>query len=232
MNNEARITQLAQSIYLAKNNRYNDVDGDELTQFLDITIDWVNQYIEELEMEADWNYVRQNSYLLGTAYSANTTSFALPDEINRLVFSPYRDLTIRQDGSTVATFKMVRPSQIANPSDPETGDRATVIGRNVILSRPLNENEIGGTVHADVVEFIPRLTRQDVRMLDIVTPKQLIVLGVAKNATLPDIVQGGISPSLTQKYADLLRKAVAENDLTSEADSASSEDFSFVRGVW
>lgn len=229
---EEAILALAQSIYLAKNNRYNDVDGTEQTEFIDQTIDWVNQYIEELEMEADWNYVRTNNYTLGTIATVDSTTFALPDEIQRLVVSPYRDLTISQDGSVVSTFRLVSPDQIADPENPEVLDRATVIGRNVVLSRPLKDTEVGGTVKADVVSFIPRLSRTDVDMLELVQPKQLIILGVAKNATLPDIVQGGISPSLTQKYADLLEKAVMKNNATSDVNEIPREDFSYVSGVW
>jgi hypothetical protein len=57
MTPEEEITALAQSIYLTMYNRYNDVTGTELTAFLTKTIDWVNQFTQELEVEADWNYL-------------------------------------------------------------------------------------------------------------------------------------------------------------------------------
>lgn len=228
---DTTILKLAQSIYLAKNNKYNDVDGDEQLDFIEQTIDWVNQFIEELEEEADWNYVTSPRMELGTVLSAGTASFALPDDVNRLVVSPYRDLVIKHDGSVVSTFKLVKPNQIADPSDPEVADRATVVGRNVIFSRPFKEHEVGGKVEADAVLYIPRLAHDNVEMLDLVKPKQLIILGVAKNATLPDIVQGGISPSLTQKYADLLDKALKKNSATSDVSMMPREDFSYIGGV-
>ena len=229
---ETAILQLAQSIYLAKNNRYNDVDGDEQTEFINQTIDWVNQYREELENEADWNYVRINSYLVGTIAAAGEQSFVLPNNIQRLVVSPYRDLVLEQDGSVIATFRVVAPNQIVDPEDPETRDRVTLIGKNVIFSRPFKDHEVGAQVRVDVVQHIPELTLTDITMINMVKPKILIILGVAKNATLPDIVQGGISPSLGQKYAEELRKAKERNDATSEVYEVPREDFSQYGGVY
>ncbi len=229
---ETAILQLAQSIYLAKNNRYNDVDGDEQTEFINQTIDWVNQYREELENEADWNYVRINSYLVGTIAAAGEQSFVLPNNIQRLVVSPYRDLVLEQDGSVIATFRVVAPNQIVDPEDPETRDRVTLIGKNVIFSRPFKDYEVGAEVRVDVVQHIPELTLTDITMINMVKPKILIILGVAKNATLPDIVQGGISPSLGQKYAEELRKAKERNDATSEVYEVPREDFSQYGGVY
>lgn len=229
--NEEKILALAQSIYLARNNRYNDVEGEELNEFIKESLDWINQFIEELELEADWNYVRENNSTLGTVTSKNT-SFLLPDEVRTLVVSPYRDVTVSQDGSVVSRFRLVSPNQIADPNNLGSEDRATVVGRTLIFSRSFTDAELGGTVKADVINFIPRLSRTDISMLDLVSPRQLIVLGVAKNASLPDIVQGGISPSLAQKYSDLLQKAVLENNLTSEPDDLLTDDMSFIRGVW
>lgn len=124
------------------------------------------------------------------------------------------------------------PNQIANPTNPETRDRATIVGRQVILSRPLTEEEAGGELYADAVKYIPRLSRDNVEMLDLVEPQQLIVLGVAKNWSLPDIVQGGISPNLAQKYNDLLQLALAKNNETSQAYDAIGDDFSYIGGIW
>ena len=229
---ETEILKLAQKIYLAEFNRYNDVDGEEADEFIDQTIDWVNQFIPELELEADWNYLRENSAELGTITAAGITSFPIPDGVRKLVISPYRDVTISQDGSVVARFKLVNANQISDPNDPDTSDRATVVGRSVVFSRAFTEQEIGGVVAADVINAMPELARDDTELLELIKPLQLVVLGVAKNATLPDIVQGGISPSLTQKYADLLQRAVAENNATSDSSFAPREDFNFIRGVW
>lgn len=230
--NEEAILKLAQSIYLAKNNRYNDVDGTERDEFIDQTIDWVNQYKEELETETDWNYLRVPDYTLGVIEAVGEQSFVLPNEFQRLVVSPYRDLVLKQDGSTIATFRVVNPNQIVDPEDPETRDRVTLIGRTVVFSRPFREHEVGAEVHVDVVQYIPELSRDDISMIAMVKPKILIILGVAKNATLPDIVQGGISPSLGQKYAEELRKAKERNDATSEVYEIPREDFSQYGGVY
>lgn len=229
---QTRILALAQSIALARAGRYRDVEDDELDEFLAQTVDWTNQFIQELEMEADWNYVRENNYGIDISLVEGSSTFFLPIEVQRLVISPDRDLSILQDGSVISTFRLVSPNQISNPSDHYSGDRATLIGRNLVLSRPITESEVGGTLRADVVLYIPRLAMDNVEMLDLVEPQQLIVLGVAKNWSLPDIVQGGVSPSLTQKYADLLNKSVAKNNETAQAYEASGEDYSYIGGVW
>lgn len=226
------LTALAQSIYLVMYNRYNDVEGDELTTFIAKTVDWVNQYTPELELEADWNYLRTNGNLISTIVDPAIQAYDLPATVRKAVVSPYRDVTISFDGSVVSTFKMVNPSQIADPTDPETKDRATVINRTLVLSRPLTAEEVGGELRCDTIDFMPQLTTDDTTLLSLVQPKQLIILGVAKNSTLPDIVQGGISPSIAQKYGDLLKKAVMENNESADASDIPREDLSFIRGVY
>jgi hypothetical protein len=226
------LTALAQSIYLVEYNRYNDVDGSELTDFIAKTIDWVNQFTQELELEADWNYLRTKDALISTIFDRTIQAYDLPEEARTVVVSPYRDATISFDGAVVSTFAMVSPSNIADPTNPDTHDRATVINRQLILSRPLTENEVGGELRCDTINFMPQLTTTDTTLLSLVQPKQLIVLGVAKNATLPDIVQGGISPSIAQKYSDLLKKAVSANNESATAMEVPREDFSFIRGVY
>lgn len=226
------LTNLAQSIYLATYNRYNDVTGDELTAFIAKTVDWVNQFTPELELEADWNYLRTNDNLISKVYNKTTQSYDLPDDVRTVVYSPYRDVTISFDGAVVSTFTLVSPSNIADPTNPETQDRATVINRKLVFSRPFKDEEVGGDIRCDTISFMPQLTTTDTTLLSLVQPKQLIILGVAKNTTLPDIVQGGISPSLAQKYNDLLKKAVMANNETAMAGEAPREDLSFIRGVY
>jgi hypothetical protein len=72
----------------------------------------------------------------------------------------------------------------------------------------------------------------DTTLLDTVTPIQLIVLGVLKNQILPDIVQGGLTPSFTQKYADLLQKTIQQNNESADADDADRDNFSNIGGTW
>ena len=236
MDERSRILKLAQSIYLAKNNRYNDVEGEEEDEFVLQTIDWVNQWIDEVEIETNWNYVRRNHADLGPVLEGDD-SIALPPEVRTLVVSPYRDLVISHDGAVVARFQIVSPNQLTAPaSEGVVEDRVALIGRRVFFSRNITASESSGRVLADVIDYIPRLSldtgAETVEAIDLITPTQLIVLGVAKNATLPDIVQGGTSPSHTQKYNDLLAKAVAENDRTSQAYQVDRENFSYIGGIW
>lgn len=236
MDNDSRITALAQDIYIARHNQKNDVTGTDLTDFLDQTISWVNQFIPEIEKEADWNFVRTNDDTrIGTVTLGTTISYALPDAIRKLVINPHRDVTIRQDSTIVSTFKLVNPNQQSDPNDHDLRNRATVLRRKIIFSRPLLATEVGGTITADTIEFIPVLSHIDVSLLDIldVNPdiRQLFVLGVLKNQILADIVQGGLAPSFTTKYSSLLKECVAENNGSAAADDQDRENFSWVSGV-
>lgn len=232
MTPDEKIAALGQSINLVKFGRYKDVEGEELTDFILETIDWVNQFTPELELEANWNYLRTNNDLIGTVSDTSIVEYPLPDGIRTVAFSPYRPLTISFDGSVVSHFAMVDANQIANPSDPYTDDRATLINGTIILSRPLTANELNGEIRCDTIASMPKLSLTNTELLDIVKPLQLIILGVAKNAILPNVVQGGITPSLTQKYGDLLKLAIADNNRTATTYDAVSEDFSYIRGVY
>lgn len=232
MTNIETITKLAQSAYLVVTGNYNDVEGSELTEFLDKTSDWCNQLTEEIELEADWNYLRTNDFSFGTVLAAGTQTIELPDEVRKIVTSPYRDLVLTQDGSTVARFKTVHPNQIADPSNPEARDRVTTINRTLVFSRPFTAEEVGAQISCDVLAPMPQLTMSDIEVLEIVKPYQLLVLGIAKNMSLPDLVRGGTSPSFVQKYNDLLQKAVLENNATAESYDIDRESLSFVTGIW
>lgn len=231
---EEEIFKLAQSIELARNNRYSEVDDDERTTFIDQTIDWVNQLGEELEREADWNYLRQPMALIGVVPAAGKVTMPLPTEVRKLTVSEYRDLVIMQDGTPVSRFTVVSPDKLTDPDSYgyDSESQVTVVGRTLVFSRELTEAEVGGDVLADVLRYMPKLSRADTALLSLVEPMQLIVLGVAKNSTLPDIVQGGISPSLVQRYNSLLKQAVAENNATAGAPDILGEDFGFIRGVF
>jgi hypothetical protein len=226
------ITKLAQSAYLAVTGNYNNVSGTALTTFLNKTIDWTNQFTNELELEADWNYLRQNDYNLGIVNSATQYSVPLPDEVRKIVVSPYRDLVLSYDGVIISRFRTVNPNQIADPRNPVTMDRVTQIGRNLVFSRAFTEEEVSATIQTDVINFMPELSLTDTDVLDLVQPHQLLILGLAKNISLPDLVRGGTSPSFVQKYNKLLRQAVMENNATAEAYEADRESFSYINGVW
>lgn len=228
---EQRILDFGQQIYLAKTgNRRELSDQEETDGFIDNTISWVNQFLPELEAEADWIYSREFNSIIGTA--TNDYRYPLAADVRKLPVSPYRDVTIRHDGSTVATFRLVSPDLISDPSEDYEYDRATVVDRTLVLSRYLTEAEQAGDVVADIIKFIPRMKRDDTTCLDLVQPLQLIVFGVLKNQLLTDPVKNVLVPTVTQKYGDLLRKAVAENNATADANSMPRENMGFVRGVW
>lgn len=236
MNNKTRIAQLAQEIYLARHNQYNDVSGADLDDLVNQTISWVNQFIPEIEKKADWNFVRTNDDpTIGIVSAGTTISYALPTSVRKLVISPHRDLTVRQDGSVVSSFKLVSPNQNGNPSEQDIRDRATVLKRKVIFSRALRDTEIGGTIVADTIAYIPQLSTLDGDLLDIFEDnpdiQQLFIFGVVKNQILNDIVQGGLTPSFALKFDAYLADCIKENNESADADDADRDSFGWVRGV-
>lgn len=233
--NDKRIAALAQDIYLARHNQKNDVSGTDLSDFLDQTISWVNQLIPEVQKKADWNCVRTNDATIGTVTVGTTISYSLPEDVRKLVINSSRDLTIRHDSSIVSTFKLVNPNQAYDPRDHDTRSRATVLKRMVIFSRPLNATEVSGKIVADTIGFFPPLSRTDTSLLDILDGdldfRQVFVLGVLKNQMLPDIVQGGLTPSFSQKYAEYLADCITENNLSADSDDVERESFGWVGGI-
>jgi len=235
MSNTDIMTEFAQDIYLIRNDVTSKATGDKLAALLSDTRRYINMWIDEFELEADWNVMRSNGFNLGTISSLTNRTIPITDAtIRTLVASPYRPLTISQDGTIISKFYVVKPDQIGDPSNPDTNDRATVIGRNIILSRDLTDQEMGGTINADIIYFFPRVSTDytDISVLSLITPPLLIKLGVAKTATLPNVIQGQLSPSYVQKYNDALTKAIAINNATADTDDALTEDFSFVSGVY
>lgn len=234
--NDTKIAALAQDIYLARHNETNDVTDADLTAFLDQTIGWVNQLIPEIEKKADWNFVRTNDDTsIGSVTDKTTISYALPSDIRKLVINPHRDLTIRQDGTVVSSFKLVNPNQSYDPTSYDIRDRATVLKRNIIFSRPLKDTEVGGSIIADTISYIPQLSHQDTSLLDLFDDnpdiRQLFVYGVLKNQILPDIVQGGLTPSFAQKFDAYLADCIAENNASADADDQDRDNFGWVGGV-
>lgn len=239
MTNEQRIEALAQDIYLARNNQKSDVTGDDLDAFIDQTIMWVNQLIPELEKKKiDWPFLRTNDAVIGTVVAPNVIAYPLPDGVRKLVINWQRDLTIRHDTTTVASFQLVNPNQQYNPRDPyEHRQRATVLRRQVIFSRPLTDLEVGGEIVADTIAKMPKLSRTDMALMDILDDeynddvRQIFIYGVLKNQILPDIVQGGLTPSYAQKFDQYLRDFIAEITDSADADDVDRESFAYVGGV-
>ena len=238
MTDEAVMKAFAQSVTLAMTGKQmdaDDLDSEDGDQFILELVDWTNQFVDEIELETDWNSVTELDKEIGIVASAIQT-FPLPVGSRKLGVHEHRPLRILQDGTAVSTWDVVRPAMISARRDGyPLNSRVTFVGKNIVFSRDLNDNELGGTVLADVVNKMPRLaytkgvegTPNDLSILELVEPRQLLVLGVAKNATLPNFVRGKISPSLVQKYADVLGKAVAENEATGTGDVYESEDMNY-----
>lgn len=230
---EQRILDLAQTIYLTSNGVYNDVDGQEQEDFIDMTINWINTFYPELELEADWTWLRTNDRLLDTPTTNAPVIYLAPD-IQRLAYSQLRDVTIRSltDNSVISTWEMVSPNQVYDPTACDNPNRIAVVSRKLVFSRALNSDEFNnGGIYADTIGYIPQLTRTDVASLDIVKPAQLIVLGVAKNQILPDVVNGALTPNYTQKYADMLKKAKDLDGQTTH-NLVVDSNYGFIRGVF
>lgn len=231
-----RIIDLAQQIYLVRHNIQNDVTGTELAEFLANTVMQVNQYLAELDKEAYWNWVRTNDYVVEASATTGDTSYTLPSTVRTVVRNPDRPLYLVKDGQIVSTWDIVSPNMVTNAATSDNPNRVTLIGKTLKLSRAITAQEDGATVYCDIVEYLPHLvdddTAEGVEVLDLVDPVELIILGVAKNQVLPDIVQGGLTPSYTVKYADLLNGTKAENDGSAIAENADGENYAYINGVW
>lgn len=226
------ITELAQKTYYAINGARNDDTGDDLTIFQDDFIMAFNLWKDEYETEAYWNSVRIDDYELATISDETTYSFELPDEYRSPVFDENKYLKFIIDGIVIAKFKMVDPNQRQVDDDLSRPDRATFVGRNVVLSRVPKAEEVGATIVLDVVEFIPDLTRTDSTALELIYSNQIAVLGIAKNQTLSDVTKVSLSPSFAQKYSNELNKALNINSASNELDTMRGEDHSNIGGIW
>ena len=240
------IKQFVNDVYLTKFNRFVDTlldaepDEDAVAEVQKVAR-WASMFAEELELERDmygqpinWNFLRDNDVDFGEINTLGQV-FTLPTEpvrYRKLAVSPYRPLSIMHDAAVVARFGVVEPDQITKRVDGDLEDRVAVVNRKLIFSRPFRDTELTGHLIGDGMRYIPRMTETDATMLRTVPYYELLVLGVAKNATLPGIVEGGLSPSLTQKYNDLLEGAKLESAETSEGNDMLSEDFGYVAGVF
>lgn len=225
------ITSLAQDTYRTINGNNSNATNANLTAFQNNFIADHSLWLDEFEHETDWNAVRTNDYVLATIGNTSTFVFPLPDDYRKPVFTPDKELKFVNDGSIIARFDLVAPDQINSDMDPYTKNKATFIGRNIVLSRPATDSEVGSQIQLDVVGYFPRLSTRDSSVISMI-PRQLQVLGVAKNSSLSSIVKGGLSPSFSQKYADLLNAAISENAASTVSDWLPLGDFSSINGVW
>jgi len=226
------IRELAQNTYYTINGAENDDTGDDLTTFENNFIRGFNLWLDEYETETYWNQVRVDDYVLSTVGDTTTYSFELPDDYRTPVFDMDKELKFIIDGTVVSRFKMVDPNQRVVDDELSRPDRATFVGRNIVLSRAPTDEEVGAEIVLDVVQYFPKLTRTDDTALELIYSKNLAVLGIAKNNTLADVTKVSLSPSFAQKYNNELNKAVMINNSTNEVDMMRRDDFSSIGGIW
>lgn len=237
MSPSKQLEAFAQSIYLTIKNRYFDeIEGEDGQVYIAQVIDWTNMFLDELENQVgtdgqmvDWWFARESAFALGTA-STGAASVALPVAVDRLITDESRYVQILQDGTAVSNWAVVHPKDISNRNDRVIEDMCALVGSNIVFSRAFREGESSGNIVGDVITKLPRFSPTNIKALSIVKPKQLLILGVAKNATLPDIVQGGLSPSYVQKFNDLLAGAIARSAASSVSALASRDSYGHVRG--
>jgi hypothetical protein len=225
-----KIQQFAQDVYLTRYNReIDDIEDEDGIAEVAKTVRWLNLFLPELDKEADWNFMRNYAAEIGSA-AADTHIYPLPEGARKLAVDDNRPLVIMQGDVVVSRWEVVDPNQITTRKT-VNDQRVTVVRKKLIFSRPFKDYEVGGTIIADTIEPLPKLSEEDVEVLDIEEVYHLLVLGTAKNATLPDIRQGGLTPSFVQKYGDELEKAQAENAESSASDEAVYDDLGYIGGV-
>lgn len=229
------ITKLGQKLYFTVNGSTSSATGESLTKFQNNLIMAFNLYLDELDTEAYWNNLRVNNYELATISNTADYSFELPEEYRAPVVNQYKYVkVISSDGTRLASFKLVDPSQVSDddPTSAISTERATFVGRNIVLSRAPHDTEVGSTLILDVVKYHPRLTTTDDEGISLLPSEQLGVLGMAKNTTLSNVTKVALTPAFTQKYKDELNKQVAINNATNENYDAQYDNYGYVTGLW
>lgn len=253
----AQLEAFAQSVYMMIKNRYYDdltsVDGQT---YLSMVVDWCNMFIDELEYEInadgepiDWIWVRQSGVTLGTvAYVNDYTRGSISwDSVtyNNLLVGTERFVQILDpsgNGNVLANFTVVSPAELSNDDRRVTLDMCTLVNGNIYFSRPFRQPENNGTIVGDVTTYLPRITTvlspttnqiiaTNIDILATVRPLALLKLGTVKNSILPDIVMGGLNPSYTQKYNDLLTNAINRSENSAISPTADYDNYTMIHGV-
>lgn len=232
------ITQLAQDQYFTVNGAENDDTDDDLIVFQNNFIRAFNIWLREYETEAYWNVARVNDFELATIADTSTYSFDLPVDYRTPIFDQNKYVKFVNDGTTIASFKLVNPNQRQSDDDLTKPDRASFIpngsggGGKLVLSRAPKAEEVGSKIVLDVVKRFPDLTRSDDTVLSWIYNKTVAILGVSKNTTLSDLTKVSLSPTFTQQYTNELNKALNINISSNEIDDMRGEDFSNIGGIW
>lgn len=226
------ITDLAQDVYFTINGATNDDEGEDLEIFQNNFIRSFNLWIDEYETEAYWNEVRVDDYTLDTIVNTTDYSFPLPDLYRSPIIDQNKYVKFVNDGIVIAKFQLVNPNQRQVDDSWDRPDRATFVGRNIVLSRAPTEQELNSDIVLDVVEYFPKLTREDSTAIGMVYNKQLAVLGNAKNNALGDLTKVSLSPSFAQKYVNELQKAIRANNATNAVDEMHRDNFGYIGGIY
>lgn len=231
------IEKFAQSVNLAVNNRYIDDIQDEDGQILvSQVVDYLNQYLDELERTTDtggnqvfWRFMTSFANNLGQTVPGDR--FSLPSTVAYLVTDEDRLLELWDGDRLVSQWVVADPQDLSNRRN-RNRQMVASVGGEIIFSRELTAGEVGCDVVADVCLSLPRMTESDFSVLDLVKPQSLLIMGIAKNMSLPHIVQGPLSPSFTQKYNDILQQAIRFNNASSSTKYAITDNFSDIGGIY
>lgn len=223
---------LAQAVYRIVNGSKNAATGASLASFIALYQDWANDFISELELETDWNWWRVQDNNFGIAN--NSTLLTIPTDFRKLVVNIDRPFYLQQDGTTISTFLVVDPNNVNNPADIEKEDRVTFINGKFVFSRVFRDEELGATVYGDYMQNAPQITSGTGgdAVISVIKPYKLLTLGITKDVSLPDLVQGGISPNIEQRYLKVLGEAVAQNAQSVATGTAPLESYSSIGGTY
>jgi hypothetical protein len=247
----AQLQAFAQSVYLmVKNRYYNDLTTSDGQTFLSSIVDWANMFIDELEYEItsdgdpiDWIWVRQPMVELGTATYGESSITWDSVSYNNLIAGDDRFVQILDtEGNPISNWTVVAPGDLSNDVRRNDIDMCTLVDGNINFSRTFSSNEDGQPIVGDVTGYLPRiqtvvssnsnlLVATDTTIFATIKPFTLMKLGTTKNAILPDIVMGGLNPSYTQKYNDLLTNAINRSTASAIAPTADYDNFENVHGV-
>lgn len=228
------IENFAQSAYLKMTGQFfDDITGSDGQVYISQIIDWSNQLAQELQEEADWNYMRTNNHSLGSVSTKDQTFLIDTTEIKNVCKELHRPLRlINSDGKVMSSWVFVRPDQFNISSDGNYPDRVSIIGNEIMFNRDLTTDELNCTARCDIINVFPELTTSDASLISLVQPRQLLLAGVCSKALLADIVSSNLYPQATADYTNLLTLAKKRNSDTTRPDYIDRQDFSDIRGVY
>lgn len=222
--------KLAQSVYRIVNGSNNAATDAASTSFINLYRGWANDFISELELETDWNWWRVQDNSFGPA--SNTTPITIPADFRKLVVNIDRPFYLQQDGTTISTFLVVDPNNVNNPAGVDKEDRVTFVNGKFVFSRPFRDEELGATIFGDYMQNAEEITSADETVISKIKPYKLLTLGMAKDVSLPDLVQGGISPNIEQRYLKVLGEAISQNAQSVATGTAPYENYSSLGGIY